>query len=454
MPDLIAIGISHKTAPVALRERLALSTGQAKQVMHDLVESDEIHEAVAISTCNRTELYMVASDSVAAESLALSHLARRAEIRPTELVERLYTFHGSDMVAQIMRVSGGLDSMIVGETEILGQVKRSYEVALEEQTTGPIMNRLFGNAIAAGKRVQTETWIGALKVSVSSTAVELARETLGDLDNKKSLVIGAGGNGELTARALSDAGVNTVFIANRHYDRAIGVAETIGGKAVRFEKLPDELIEADIVLSSTGSPHTLIHADELQTVMEMRKGRPLLLIDIAVPRDIDTAVGEIPGITLFDMDDLQNVVDNNLSVRRSESAKAEIVVAQEVEKFERWLTTLDVIPTIAELRRRAQSIAEQVVTENVGKFEDLSDADRARMEAMAGAIVSRMLHEPTLKLKKSSEEDSAYVYIQALRELFALDAGATSNFEDDDELGTVAEVHSLDDQRSRGRAQS
>jgi glutamyl-tRNA reductase len=455
MPELLSIGISHKTAPVALRERLALSTGQAKQLMHDLIATDEVHEAVAISTCNRTELYLVAADSVAAESLALSKLAKRADIRPTELVELLYTFHSSDMVAQLMRVCGGLDSMIVGETEVLGQVKRAYELALGEGTTGPITNRLFGHAIAAGKRVQTETWIGALKVSVSSAAVELARETLGDLDNKKSIVIGAGGNGELTARALSDAGVDTVFVANRHYDRAIGVAEGIGGKAVRFEKLPDELTTADIVLSSTGSPHALIHADEMKTVMEQREGRPLLMIDIAVPRDVADEVGEVPGITLFDMDDLQADVDRNLSVRRSEAAKAEIIVAQEVEKFERWMVTLEVIPTIAELRKRAESIAEQVVTENSSKFEDLSDADRARVEAMAGAIVSRILHEPTLKLKKSSGEDDAYVYIQALRDLFALDAGAPPNVETDDDLGSVAEVHSLDDQRtSRDRARS
>ncbi|MGK2877863.1 MAG: glutamyl-tRNA reductase [Solirubrobacterales bacterium] len=455
MPELLSIGISHKTAPVALRERLALSTGQAKQLMHDLIATDEVHEAVAISTCNRTELYLVAADSVAAESLALSKLAKRAEIRPTELVELLYTFHSSDMVAQLMRVCGGLDSMIVGETEVLGQVKRAYELALEEGTTGPITNRLFGHAIAAGKRVQTETWIGALKVSVSSAAVELARETLGDLDNKKSIVIGAGGNGELTARALSDAGVETVFVANRHYDRAIGVAEVIGGKAVRFEKLPDELISADIVLSSTGSPHALIQPDEMRTVMDLRHGRPLLMIDIAVPRDIAHEVGELPGITLFDMDDLQTDVDRNLSVRRSEAAKAEIIVAHEVEKFERWMVTLEVIPTISELRKRAESIAEQVVTENAGKFEDLTDADRARVEAMAGAIVSRILHEPTLKLKKSSGEDDAYLYIQALRDLFALDAGAPSNVDVDDDLGTFAEVHSLDDQRSsRDRAQS
>lgn len=451
MPELLAIGISHKTAPVALRERLALSTGQAKQVLNDLRQNEEIHEAVAISTCNRTELYMVASDSVAAESLALSHLARRAEIRPTELVEQLYTFHEGEMVQHLMRVTSGLDSMIVGETEVLGQVKRAFELALDENTTGPIMNRLFGSAISAGKRVQTETGVGELKVSVSTSAVELARETLGELDEHRTLVIGAGGNGELTARALSDAGVETVFVANRHYDRAIGVAKGIGGKAVRFDKLPEELLTTDIVLSSTGSPHTLIHADEMQTVMKERNGSPLLMIDIAVPRDIDTAVGEIPGVTLFDMDDIQNAVDRNLSVRRSEATKAETVVAQEVEKFERWFATLDVVPTISALRMQAETIAEQVVIENSAKFEDLSPADRARIDAMAGAIVSRILHEPTMQLKKSSGEDSAYIYIQALRELFGLDAGVGTNVGAQDEDQPIAEIRSLDEQRERGR---
>ncbi len=454
MPELLSIGISHKTAPVALREKLALATGQAKQLMHDLVGSDEIHEAVAISTCNRTELYIVSGDSVSAESLALGRLARLAEIRPTELVSRLYTFHSSDVAFHLMRVAGGLDSMVVGETEILGQVKRSYEVALEEQVTGPITNRLFTGAIAAGKRVQSETWIGAGKVSVSSTAVELAREAVGGLQNKQALVIGAGGNGELTAKALSDAGVDTVFVANRRYGRAIGVAETIGGRAVRFEHLPEELAGADIVLSSTGSPHTLLHADEMRQVMDAREGRPLVMIDIAVPRDIDPAVREIPGITLFDMDDLQESVAGTIKVRRSEEAKADGVIAQEVEKFERWVTTLDVIPTIAELRERGNAIASQVVTENAGKFGELSESDKERLEAMAASIVSRMLHEPTVRLKQSTEDDGAYVYLQALRELFGLDSGDASNVESDDDLGSVAKVHSLDEQRSRGRAQS
>ncbi|MGH2905762.1 MAG: glutamyl-tRNA reductase [Solirubrobacterales bacterium] len=452
MTDLLTIGISHKTAPVALRERLALSEGQATGVLHDLHSHSEIHEAVAISTCNRMELYFVVSDAVEAETLALSYLTRHAGIRPTELIERLYTYRGDEMVKHLMRVTSGLDSMIVGETEVLGQVKRAYELALVEGVTGPITNRLFRDAIAAGKRVQTETGVGSLGVSVSSAAVALARETLGELDHKKTLVIGAGANGELTAQALSAAGVETVFVANRRYDRAIGVAQKYGGKAVRFDTLPQELINTDIVLSSTGSPHTLIGVEEMETVMSERQGRTLLMIDIAVPRDIDPVVGTLDGVTLFDMDDLQRAVDRNLEVRRGEASKGETVVDQEAARFEKWMTSLDVVPTVAAMRQRAEAIAEQVVTENLGKFESLTEADRERLEAMAAAIVSRMLHEPTLRLKRSSGEEESYAYIQALRELFALDAGDDRTVVEQDDEHPGAEIRSLDEHRDRDRA--
>ncbi|MFY9264283.1 MAG: glutamyl-tRNA reductase [Solirubrobacterales bacterium] len=446
LTELLAIGISHKTAPVALRERLAFSEGQATSVLHDLHSHAEIHEAVAISTCNRTELYFVVGDAVEAETLALSELTRHAGIRPTELIERLYTQRGPEVAEHLMRVTAGLDSMVVGETEVLGQVKRAYELALVEGVTGPISNKLFRDAIATGKRIHSETGVSSLKTSVSSTAVELARETLGDLASQKTLVIGAGGNGELTARALSEAGVETVFVANRRYDRAIGVAKRYGGKAVRFDSLPEELVNTDIVLSSTGSPHQLIGVDEIEIVMEQRHHRPMLMIDIAVPRDIDPAVGAIDGVTYFDMDDLQRAIDRNLSVRRGEATKAELIVAQERERFERWLTNLDVLPTIRALRRRAESIAEHVVRENLDKFESLSEVDRERVDAMARAIVSRVLHEPTLRLKKSSGDDDAYAYVQTLRELFALDPS------NDGPEGEPAEVRSLDEHRGRGRA--
>src|SRR5688572_19593519 len=271
--SLLALGISHKTAPVALRERLALPEGRAARILGELTGREEIHEAVAISTCNRTELYLVAADPVEAENLALSELSRQAGIRPTELLGRLYSLHGADAVRHLFSVAAGLDSMIVGEAEVQGQVKRAYELALVEGVTGPVANRLFRDALGAGKRVRTETAIGRSRVSVSSVAVELAEATLGELTDRRVLIIGAGETGELTARALHERGVETVFVANRRYDRAIGLAQRFDGHAVRFDELPAQLAAADIVVSSTGSPHTLVGRDEMQTVMELQIGR-------------------------------------------------------------------------------------------------------------------------------------------------------------------------------------
>jgi glutamyl-tRNA reductase len=418
---LLALGISHKTASVAVRERLALPEGRAVTVLTELVAHPAIHEAVAISTCNRTELYLVATDAVEAENEALGALSRQAGIPPTELLGSLYSLRGMDAVRHLFSVAGGLESMIVGEAEVQGQVKRAYELALVEGVTGPISNRLFRDALGAGKRARTETQIGYSRVSVSSVAVELARGILGELGSRRVLVIGAGENGELTAKALRERGVETIFVANRRYDRAIGLAQRFSGRAVRFDDLPSELIQADIVVSSTGSPHQIVGADELELVMDLREGRPLLLIDIAVPRDIDPAVRELPGITLYDMDDLQREVARNLGGREAEATRARTIVEQEVERFGDWLASLDVVPTVAALRGRGEEIVERVMRENEGRWESLGDADRKRVETLARAVVSRLLHEPTLRIKAAAERGGSYVYLQALRELFGLE---------------------------------
>ena len=381
--QLITLGASHKTAPLALRERLALPEGRAARVMGELVSHEAIHEAVAISTCNRTEIVLVAADPVEAESATLAVLAREAEIRPTELLGHLYSWFGRDVVSHLFSVASGLDSMIVGEAEVQGQVKRAYELALVEGATGPITNRLFREALTTGKRVRTDTGVSRSRVSVSSVAVELAADMLGDLSQRRVLVVGAGENGELTARALREHGVETVFVANRHYDRAIGLASRFGGGAVRFEELPAELEQADIVVSCTGSPHQIIGREELQLVAEARAGRPLVLIDIAVPRDIDPSVRELPGIALYDMDDLQRAVSRNLSQREAEATRARTLVEADVEGFEGFLARLEVMPTVAALRERGEAIVQQVLRENEPRWESVSEADRERMEAMA-----------------------------------------------------------------------
>jgi glutamyl-tRNA reductase len=445
---LLALGISHKTAPVALRERLALPEGRATRFLSELVLDEAIHEAVALSTCNRTELYLVTSDSVEAESFALAALARQGDIRPTELLGRLYSLRDSEAARHLFEVAAGLDSMIVGEAEIQGQVKRAYELALVEGVTGPITNRLFRDALAAGKRVRTETAIGRSRVSVPTVAVELARAMLGDLETRSALVVGAGENGELTAQALHQQGVQTVFVANRRYDRAIGLAQRFGGTAIRFDDLPVRLVDADIVVSCTSSPHQIVDREELALVMEQRSGRPLVLIDIAVPRDIDPTVRDIAGITLHDMDDLQRAVARNLSVREAEATRARTLIAQEVERFDGWLASLDVVPTIAALRERAEGIVEAVLRENEPRWKSLSDEDRERVEALTRAVVTRLLHEPTLRLKRA-DADRSYVHVQALRELFALDPRASGLDET-----AQAEVTPLEARRKRSRRDS
>ena len=446
---LLALGVSHKTAPVAVRERLALPEGRATRVLAELVSHAEIHEAVAISTCNRIELHLVAGDPVEAENHVLAALSRQAGIRPTELFGSLYSFHGLEAVRHLFSVASSLDSMIVGEAEVQGQVKRAYELALVEGVTGPITNRLFRDALAAGKRVRAETSIGRSSVSISSVAVSLARAMLGDLSTRRVLVIGAGENGELTARALAQTGVRTVFIANRRYDRAIGLAQRFGGEAVRFDDLPGELVQSDIVVSSTGSPHQIVGREEMELVSHQREGRPLVLIDIAVPRDIEPSVRDLPGVVLYDMDDLQREVARNLSGREAEARRAWTILDEEVERFSRWLASLDVVPTISALRERGEHIVEQVLGENSARWQSLSAADRERVGVLARAVVNRLLHEPTLRLKRGDDEGS-YVRLQVLRELFGLEPG-----DSDTATGAAApeqppaRVASLDSRRAR-----
>jgi glutamyl-tRNA reductase len=442
MAEVLVLGVSHKTAPLELRERLALTEGRAVGILGELVTSGEVAEAAAISTCNRTEIYMFAADPVNAESQALTVLAREADIRPTELVSHLYSFRGASAASHLFRVTAGLDSMIVGEAEIQGQVKRAYELALVEDATGPVLNRLFRGALAAGKRARSETALSEGALSVPQVAVELAQRTLGRLEERSVLVVGAGETAELTARALAARGVDAVFIANRHYDRAIGIAQRFGGRAVRFEELPTLLAAADIVVSSTSSPHHVIERDALSEVMAERNGRSLLLIDLAVPRDISPACRELPGVSVNDMDDLQSLVERNTTSRMGEVARADGILRAEVARFEEWLTAQEVTPTVSALREMADEIVRLTLAENESRWESLSDADRERLRTMANAIARRILHEPTLRLKRSAA-DGRTGHVHALRELFGLDPGS------DALEGASAEVTELDSRRAR-----
>jgi glutamyl-tRNA reductase len=422
MSELLCLGISQKTAPLAVRERLALGAKDADALCRDLVATTDVREAVAISTCNRTEVYAVVGDPVAAENEVLARLTQRAGIRPTELAEAMYAPRNCDAARQLFRVVSGLESMIVGEAEIQGQAKRAYEAALAAGTTGPLTNRLFTAALQTGKRVRSETTIGEGKASVSTVAVALAREVVGDLAARHVVVIGAGETSELTAQALAAEGVRTIFVANRRADRARSIAERFGGTVSSLDQLPDRLIEADIVVASTASPHPIIGVDELAVVMREREGAPLVLIDLAVPRDIEPACAELDGVTVYDIDDLQSVVLRNRRVREAERVEAEEIVEAEIQRFARWMGQLDVLPTITALREHGASIVDQVLGENAGRWESASARDRARVEAIAKSVMQRLLHEPTIRLR-SLDREGGHGRMQIARELFGLEEG-------------------------------
>jgi len=446
MSELLALGMSHKTAPVALRERLAFTESQAVEFARQVTASPEVSEAVVISTCNRTEIYLVVGgaggDPLQAETDVLGMLAQRASIRPTELAQEIYSPRNCEAARQLYRVTAGLESMIVGEAEIQGQVKRAYEAALAAGLTGALSNRLFAAALTTGKRVRSETGIGSSRVSVPSVAVDLAQDVLGSLSERHVVILGAGDTSELTAQALAHQGVGTIFVANRHADRALSLAQRFGGSVVGLDKLPDQLLEADIVVSSTSSPHPIVGSEELALVMEQRTGRSLLLIDIAVPRDIDSRCGDIDGVSLYDIDDLQAVVRRNLGAREEIVPQAEEIVEEEIRRFARWLGQLETLPTVSALREHGNEIVEQILAENSGRWESASERDLMRIEAVARAVLGRLLHEPTIRLRSLSAE-RGHASLQLVRELFGLDEEPTRGAPAEDADGKLAEVRSI-----------
>jgi glutamyl-tRNA reductase len=465
MSELLALGISHKTAPVALRERLAFTESGAVQLAQRLIATAEVREAVVLCTCNRTELYLVVGgpggDLVQAQDDALGMLAEHASIGLAELAREIYSPRNCDAARHLYRVTAGLESMIVGEAEIQGQVKRAFEAALQAGCTGPLSNRLWSAALTAGKRVRSETGIGSSHVSVPSAAVGLAVELLGDLRERHVVILGAGETSELTAQALADRGAGTIFVANRHADRARSLAQRFGGSVVGLDGLPEQLARADIVVSSTSSPHPIVGRDELAQVLAQREGRAggpaLLLIDIAVPRDIDPRCGELEGVTLYDIDDLQQVVARNLDTRAGEVPRAEQIVEEEIRRFAGWLGQLEALPTVSALREHGDAVVAQVLAENHGRWESASPRDLVRVEALARSIANRILHEPTIRLRSLSEARS-HASLQLVRELFALQEDGEEEASGEDASARaaggqgagLAEVHDLQRRRRKG----
>lgn len=422
--DILIVGLSHKTAPVAVREKIAFEGETMGDGLKTLLEYPHIAEALIVSTCNRVEIYGTAvrkevegAREDIASFLSTFHGVSRRDIDP-----HLYSLSGDEAVKHIFRVTASLDSMMVGEPQILGQVKDAYTCAAQAQATGNILNRLLHKAFSVAKRIRTETRIATSAVSISFAAVELARKIFGELDGKTVMLIGAGEMAELAARHLLNNGVEHIIVANRTYDRAVSLAEEFGGSAIHFDDLEQQMELADIVISSTGAPTTIIGKKMVQGVIKRRRHRPMFFIDIAVPRDIEAAVNEVENVYAYDIDDLEGVVQANIKAREKEAAKAEEIVHQEVAQFRDWMSTREAFPTIVKLREWAEDIRKSELEKTLRKLNGLEDADRKRIEAMTEAILNKILHRPIAQVKRASHSKrGGGDLVEIMRKLFELD---------------------------------
>ena len=415
---IVLVGLSHHVAPVELRERVAVAPEAAAALARQLAEhgGGPEAEAVCVSTCNRMELYLASRDAAAAEEQAITALSKLAGMDADELRPRLYRLQDEAAATHLFRVAAGLDSMVPGEGEILGQVKGAYEAG----TAGPILDHLFRQALHAGKKVRTETAIGQSPASVSSAAAALAQQVFGELEGRRVLVIGAGKTGELAARALAARGATIATVVNRSPERGAAVAAQFAAVSVSFDQIESELEQADVVVAATGAPGLVLRREQVARTLRGRKGRPLFLIDIAVPRDLDPEIHELDGCYLYDIDDLEAVVTASLAGRRREAPKAESIIAEEADRYREWKASLDVVPAVAALRARAEEIRLGELERVEGRLARLDATERNMVEAITAQIVNKLLHLPTVRMKEAAAGPNGVLYADALQHLFGL----------------------------------
>ncbi|MBN2645835.1 MAG: glutamyl-tRNA reductase [Desulfuromonadaceae bacterium] len=424
--DIFVVGLSHKTAPVSVREKVAFAPEKLAEALHQLAQSPQLAESLILSTCNRVELYAGGPDCGAGIRALKEFLAHYHHLSVDDLDGHLYVKQGEEAIRHVFRVAASLDSMVVGEPQILGQIKTAYGHAAEQGTVGLILNRFLHKAFSVAKRVRTETNIAGNAVSVSFAAVELARKIFGSIEGKKVLLIGAGEMCELAARHFVNNGINRVLVTNRTFARAEKLAEEFSGQAVLFENFPDHLHQVDIVLSSTGATRFIISPEMVQQALKQRKNRPMFFIDIAVPRDIDPRVNDLNNAYLYDVDDLQGVVNANLKERQREAELAEQIIEHEIGQFQRWMRGLDVVPTIVALRNKVEQLRRAEVDKTLGNLKHLGASERKAIEAMSAALINKILHTPTRVLKQAQqqEDEEAQLCVDALQRLFDLEIAA------------------------------
>lgn len=418
---LIVVGLNHKTAPVEIREKLAFNTEEStREALKKLIKLESVGEVVIFSTCNRVEIYIYSEKQSEIADVIKEFLAKFHQIDITDFEKYLYAYTDKDAVMHLFRVASSLDSMIVGEPQITGQVKASYEIALSERTTSLILNHLMNRALFAAKRVRNETRIGENPVSVSYAAVDLIKKVFHELDKKSVLLIGAGEMAELAMKHLISSGIKNIFVTNRTYKKAEELAIKFHGVATLFENLKQELVSVDIVICSTNAPYYVINKEIIKEIMSQRKYKPLFFIDISVPRNIDPACDEVENVYLYNIDDLQNVVDSNLFERGKEAEKALKIVEEETEKFFQWISSLQSVPVIVSIRTRAEQLRQEEFEKFKNRFKDLSPEVLSSIDYLTQSILNKIMHSPTIALKNNCEDKEILIF--AARRLFGLDS--------------------------------
>lgn len=418
--NIVVIGVNHKTAPVAIREKLAFS-GDCSGPLMTILAMEGCQECCFLSTCNRVEAIFVSTAPEQTATAVRRFLFVNAALSDAEAIQYSYLHQGIGAVDHLFKVAASLDSMVVGEPQILGQLKQAYREASEHQTTGGILNKLLHKAFSVAKRIRTETNIGGSAVSISFAAVQLAKKILGNLKDKSVLLVGAGEMAELAAEHLVSQGIGRVVVANRTIERAARLAGRFRGTAVGLHELLSQLAEVDILISSTGATDLILRKEEVKPLMRQRHNRPLFLIDIAVPRDLDPGLNDLDNVYLYDIDDLKSVVDINKVEREKEAVRAEGIVAEEVVKFGHWLEGMELAPTITALRQKANAIRDAEVAKTMAALKHLSGGEKRSVEMLANAIVNKLLHDPMMFLKSNDPHENRQDRLAWVRQLFGLD---------------------------------
>ena len=422
MITIVTIGMNHETAPVELRERFVFADHNIDDVMNDIRAIKDIKESLLLSTCNRFEMLLTTEKGNDAKESVIGFLSRFSGIPTQELEPTLYVYENHEAIRHIFRVGASLDSMVVGEPQILGQVKDAYRTALEHKSSSVILNRLMHKTFALAKKIRTETDIADSPVSISFAAVELAKKIFGDLKGKKALLIGAGEMAELAATYLLSNQINRLLVANRTFAKAVELADQFRGTAISIDEIAQQLQEVDIVISSTASSEPVILERQVKDTMRARKNRPLFFIDIAVPRDVEPHVNRIENVFLYDIDDLKGIVDSNIDKRKKEAVKAERMVDEAVIKFTQWLKTLEVVPTIVALQDKCEKIRQIELKKTLSSLDGLSDSQKKDVENLTLSITKKILNNPILFLKRKQDRDSQNLYLDVTRKLFDLDS--------------------------------